>query len=137
MQANSSFFIMTISLLSVHLDIQMPLEICVLLRISLAVVILFRGRVLPARMGCSFPFPGKKQRAKNRKGLFLHFKEGKAVWGHNSNVGSRRVFTMQLFLKAFSTLAILHLLSRKFYISYTAIIKSSKEIQGIQISDYI
>lgn len=87
--------------------------------------------------GLFLSIPRKEAERKEQKGIYLHFKAGKAVWGHNSNVGSRRVLTRQLFLKAFSTLAILHLLSRKSYTSYTEIIKSSKEIRGIEISDYI
>lgn len=45
-QANPSFFIVNTRLLSVHLGIQMPLEICVSLRILPVVVVLFRGRFL-------------------------------------------------------------------------------------------
>lgn len=135
-QANSSFFITTIKLLSVHLDVQMPLEICIFLGILLVVVVLFRGRVLSARMGCSLLHSqGRSREERTKNGLFFPSKQARQFGDLNSNVGSCSVFTMQLFLKAFSTLAILHMLSRKFYISY--IIKSSKQTQRIEISDYI
>lgn len=137
-QANSSFFITNIRLLSVHLDVQMPLEISVLLLILLVVVVLFRGRVLSARMGCSLLHSqGGSREERTKPRLFFPSKQARQFGDVNSNVGSCSVFTMQLFLKAFSTLAILHMLSRKFYISYIVKIKSSKQTQRIEISGYI
>lgn len=103
-QANPSFFIMTVRLLPVHLDIQMPLEICVSLRILLVIAVFFRGRVLPARMGCSLlRSQGRSRGERIKKGLFFPSKQARQSGDKNCNVESYSVFTTQLFLKAFST----------------------------------
>lgn len=88
-QANPSFFITTIRLLSVHLDIQMPLEICISLQILPVVVGLFRGRVLSARMSCSLLCSQGRSRVEKIKKDFssLQSRQGSlgtriAMWDH-------------------------------------------------------
>jgi len=104
-QANPSFFIMTIRLLSVHLSVHSNAfgNLCLTVDFTGC-----RGFVQRQGSVCQnglflTPVSGKKQSGRDKKGFFFPSKQARQFVDKNSNEGSYSAFTMQLFLKAFST----------------------------------